>query len=158
MPFYYDVTRSVTTNGSANTESQHFRVLTVSNQKMFRLMGLYGACQSGTAGGARVRLKTAGVAGSLGTAQIPAKRNADSPAADTTWFNDASALTAGTTLTTRLTVGMAQTGGMGGWVALEMDHALSLKPNGGPNGNAEIYTIANGASIAADLTAEFQEN
>ena len=42
MPFYYDLFREVTTNGSADTLSSHFRLLSIANQLPVRLVGLYG--------------------------------------------------------------------------------------------------------------------
>jgi hypothetical protein len=155
---YYDLKKAITTSGSAGTLVTHFRLLTVANQMMARLMGLYGAARFGTAGGAQLRVITAGTAGTGGTAQTPTKRNPNFRAADTTAFDDTTAITAGATPVTRLTVGVAQTGGMGGWVALEIDHAIALLANGGANGNLEIGSVANAASVLADVTGELQEN
>jgi hypothetical protein len=134
------------------------RALTTTAQATVRIMGVYGACRSGTAGGAQLRVKTFTTPGSGGTSTTPSKRNGNSPAASSIWANDATALTAGTTAVTRLTIGLAQTGGMGGWVALEVDHALALLTGSGASGNMEIYSISNAASIAIDITTEFQEN
>jgi len=158
MPFYYDVKKVVTTNGTANTLSTHFRFLTVANQMVARFMGLYGAARFGTAGGAVLKLIRAGTAGTGGTSQTPAKRNPNARAADTTALDDATTITAGATPVTHLSVGVAQTGGMGGWVALEQDHAPAMLPNGGANGNMEIGSLANSASVTVEVTAEFQEN
>lgn len=158
LPAYYDVSRATTTSSGAASESEHVRALTTTAQATVRIMGVYGACRSGTAGGAQLRVKTYATVGSGGTSQTPAKRNANSAAASSVWTNDASAITAGTTATTRLTIGLAQTGGMGGWVALEIDHALALLTGGGANGNMSLFSIANAASIAIDTTTEFQEN
>jgi hypothetical protein len=47
---------------------------------------------------------------------------------------------------------------MGGWVALETDHAPALLPNGGANGNLEIGSLANAASVTLEATSELQEN
>jgi hypothetical protein len=158
MPFYYDVNRNTTTNGVANTLSTHLRFLTIANQKMARIMGLYGAARFGTAGGAVLRLIRGGAAGSGGTSQTPGEANPDTPAAETTAFNDATAITPGTTPVTQLTVGVAQTGGHGGWVALETDMGKAMKPNGGASGNMEVGSLANAASVAVEITADFQEN
>jgi hypothetical protein len=157
LPFYYDVNRPITTNGTTLTESIHLRALTVANTIGARLTGLYGTCRSGTAGGASLRVKTWATASTGGTSQTPAKRRSGSPAANCTWFNDASAITGGTTQTVRLGVGMAQTGGMGGWMPFEADDALELAPNGGANGNLDVDSIAVGTSVAGDITAEFAE-
>jgi hypothetical protein len=159
MPFYYDFTRALTSNGSAGTESTHYRMATAANQESARITGLYAASRFGTAGGAQIRLKTnSGTAASGGTAQTPAPRNSrGSVAAQLTVFNDASAITAGTTLTTRVTIGFAQTGGMGGWVATEPSAAVQMMPNATNPINAEITSLASSASVTYDLTCEFAE-
>lgn len=158
MPFYYDTHRETTTNGSGSTESQHLRFQSAANQESARIVALYGSCIFGTAGGAKLRIKTASSIGSGGTSQTPAKRNPNNPAAGLTAFNDATALTAGTgTVTERLAIGMAQTGGMGAWVALEPSAGISLLPNGGANGNAEVWSEANAASVPIDITVEHAE-
>lgn len=165
MPFYYDVKKTPgtpgtahTSNGSANTLSTHFRALTVANQKMARICGVYGSARFGTAGGGSLYVVRAGTAGSGGTANTPGERMPDIPAADTTWFDDATAITAGATPVSQLTVGVAQTGGQGGWVGLEVDHMIGMKPNGGANGNLELASKFNAASVTFDATVEFQEN
>jgi hypothetical protein len=154
MPFFYDINQSVTSNGSANTETNHLRLLTVANQETAKIVGLYGAARHGTAGGAQLRFKTWATASTSGSAATPAKRHPSYPAASTTAFT---APTSGTTATVRLTVGLAQTGGTGGWVALEPSAALTLLPNGGANGNGDVFSIANGTSVAIDYTLELSE-
>ena len=159
MPFYYDVTRALTTNGSAGTESTHFRVATVANQESARITGIYAASRFGTAGGGQIRLKTnSGTAASGGTAQTPTPRNSrGAAAAQTTWFNDGTTITAGTTLTTRVTIGFAQTGGMGGWVATEPSAAVQMMPNATNPVDAEVTSVASSTSVTLDFTAEFAE-
>jgi hypothetical protein len=129
----------------------------VANQKVSRIAGVYGSARFGTAGGGSLYVVRPGAAGTGGTANTPAKRNPDYPAADTTWFDDATAITAGTTPIQQLSVGVAQTGGQGGWVGLEVDHMLSMKPNGGANGTLELASKFNAASVTFDATIEFQE-
>lgn len=157
MPFYFDTVRATTTNGTTLTESPHLLGLTAANQRVASLRGLYGTARSGTAGGASLRVKTAGTAGTGGTSQTPAKRESGQPAAGLVVTNDATTITPGMTLTVRLAVGLAQTGGNGGWVALEPAAALSLMPNAGANGNMEIYSIAVGTSVPIDVTMEHAE-
>ena len=113
MPYFYDLNRAETTNGSANTESMHFLGKTVANQETLGIYGLYAASRFATAGGAQLRLKTnQGSTASGGTAQTPTPKNIrGSVAAQSLWSNDATSLTSGLTLTTRLSVGFAQTGG-----------------------------------------------
>lgn len=159
MPYYYDVTKAITTNGSAGTESSHFRIATVANQESARITGLYVASRFGTAGGAQLRLKTnTGTAASGGTANTPGQRNIrGNPAAQTTVFDDTTTITPGATLKQRLTVGFAQTGGMGGWVATEPAAAFAMMPNAASPVDVEITSLAAAASVTADATIEFAE-
>jgi hypothetical protein len=158
MPYYYKVNRQATTNGSGATESQHLRAATVANQALARIMAIYLAARSGTAGGILARVKQFATIGSGGTATTPSKSNALDRAADTTWFNDATALTPGTSTNSPGTsVGAPQTGGQGGWMPPEADGAYTLQPNGAGNGNFELYSIANGTSVPVDVGAEFKE-
>jgi len=156
MPCYYDVVRETTTNGSANTRSPHLLFLTGANIRA-KIVGLYGSCQSGTAGGATLFGETASTAGSGGTTYTAGPRNALYPAATTVVTTDATTITTGTTLKSRCFAGLAQTGGMGGWVALEPDHAILLRPSGGANGNFEVASKANGTSITVRAQVEFSE-
>jgi len=152
--FYYDVNAAQTSNASANTENQSARALTVANQRTAAIMGLYVAARMAAAGGLVMRLKTAATPGTVGGATTPGKRDADAPAAATTWFT---AHTVGTTLTTRQIIGCSAQGGFGGWFAAAIEQALILKPNGGANGNAEITNISGLSSTLFDLAVEFAE-
>jgi hypothetical protein len=157
VPMYYSINRETSTNGSANTRSPHLLALTGSGVAA-RIVGVYGSCQSGTAGGASLLLDVADTsAGSGGTAGTELKRNPSYPSATTVLTTDASAITPGSTLQTHVAVGLAQTGGMGGWVALEPDHALALRSGGGANGNCEVASKANGTSITLRATLEWAE-
>jgi hypothetical protein len=159
MPFYYDLTRAITTNGSAGTESTHLWGTTIANQETVGVSGLYIASRFGTAGGAQIRLKdNTGTVASGGTAQTPVPRNRrGSAAAQSAWKNDATAITPGATLLTRVTVGFAQTGGMGGWVATEPTAKIQLMPNATNPVDVEITSLASSASVTGDLTVEFGE-
>jgi hypothetical protein len=159
MPFYYDLTRAITTNGSANTESTHLWGKTAANQETVGISGLYIAARFGTAGGAQIRLKdNTGTTASGGTGQTPVPRNRrGSPAAQSIWANDATAITPGATLLTRVTIGFAQTGGMGGWVATEPTAKIQMMPNATNPVDVEITSLASSASVTADLSLEFGE-
>lgn len=154
MPFYYDINTNYTSNGSAATETDHLRLLTVAEQETCHICGIYAAARFGTAGGAQIRVKTFGTASSSGSSITPQPRNPNSEAANTTGYT---APTAGSSPATRLTVGMAQTGGMGGWVALEPSHAFALLANGGAKGNADFFSICNAATVLFDLSVEINE-
>lgn len=165
MPYYYSVDKTpgtpgtmYTANGTPNTKSTHARLLTVANQQIARVISLLVNARFNTAGGAMLALIRGGAAGTGGTANTPSKKNPLSRAADTTAFDDAAAITAGTTPIQQLTVGFAQTGGQGGWVALEIDDAFAMQPNGGANGNLEVASFASTASVTFDATVNLQEN
>jgi hypothetical protein len=159
MPFYYDMTFSATTNGTTNTLSTHLGFRTVANQLTARVVALYAAAKMAAAGGGCLLLTRCATANSAGTA-IGApnginKRHPDSPTAGTTVFTSP---TAGGTPSVQLKVGFAQTGGQGGWVALEPDHAFTMKANAGASGNGEIGSLAVGTSQLVDITCEFNES
>jgi hypothetical protein len=159
LPFYYDLNRITATAASGGTEASHLAGKTVANQETVGISGLYVSGRGGTAGGATVRLKhNTGTVFSGGTAQTPAPRNLrGAPAAQSTWVNDATAITAGTTLVQRLSIGFAQTGGMGGWVATEPTAKVQMMPNTTNPVDVEITSIANGATLPIEITAEFGE-
>lgn len=158
MPFY-DVTRSTTSNGSANTESTHLWGNTVANQEPVSLIGAYAAARFATAGGGQLRIKdNTGTTASGGTTQTPSPKNRRSaPAAQSAWKSDATAITPGTTLVIRSTVGFAQTGGMGGYVAPTPQGAIQMLPNAINPVDVEITSVAAAASVPIDITVDIAE-
>jgi hypothetical protein len=157
MPAYYDFARDLTSNGTTGTLSTHFRFLSVANQAVGRLVLLCGGCRFATAGGGILRVVTAGAAGTGGTAQTLQPKRPTFPAAATTLFNDASAITPGTGPILRIVIGLAQTGGMGGYTPAEPDDAVQLMPNGGANGNMEIGSMFNGTAVTFSISGDFSE-
>jgi hypothetical protein len=166
MPFYYDLNYSVTTAGTAGSEATYMAGKTVSaNQETVSLVGLYLASRFGTAGGAQARIKTLGNGGTAatgGTPQTPFSRNLRASAAgltaQSTWLNGTNTITPGTgTLTTRITVGFAQTGGMGGWVPITPQDAIQMMPDTLNPVDAELTTLANAATVTCDSTLEIGE-
>jgi hypothetical protein len=147
-----------TSNGSANTKSTHLRALTIANQMSTRISLISASARFGTAGGSMLAAIRGGAAGTGGTANTPNKKNPNDRAADSTWFDDGTAITAGTTPVQQATVGFAQTGGQGGWVGLEIDDMLLLLANAGANGNLEFASFCNTAAVVFDATIGFQEN
>lgn len=130
----------------------------MANQQIARIMGLFAAARFGTAGGASLLLIRPGTIGSGGTANTPAsKKGTINRAADTTAFDDATAITPGATPIQQMAVGFAQTGGMGGWVALETDDGFAMMPNAGANGQLEVGSKANTASVTFDPSINLQE-
>ena len=158
MPFFYDLKRAFTTSGSANTEVTELVGKTIANQQIMAIYAIYGACRFSTAGGAQLKYKTCTVtAATGGTAQTPTSKNALQPAAQSTWVDGATAITPGGTLAVRATIGMAQTGGMGGWQALMPQDAFQFQPNTTNPIDGELTTNASAASVTGDLTVEIGE-
>jgi hypothetical protein len=152
--FVYDYNQTFTSNGSAATESDHWRFLTVAEQETAKLKDWYGTARSGTAGGGSLRIKTFTTPSTGGTSYTLNKKNPNNPAAQTTAFYTP---TAGGTPVVRLAVGLAQTGGQGGYLAPTLPDSIDLLANGGANGNLDIFSIFNAASIALDISGSIQE-
>jgi hypothetical protein len=152
--FYYDVNNADTSNGTPGTENMSARALTVANQSTAAIMGMYVSGRMATAGGLIFRLKTMATAGTVGSAKTPAPRHPNAPAASTTWFT---AHTVGATPTVRQHIGCSAQGGFGGWFAANPEQAITLKPNGGATGNAELTNVCGLASTNFDWTVEFNE-
>lgn len=159
MPYFYDVSRAFTSNGSAGTESCHLWGKTAANQETASVSGVYVASRFGTAGGGQLRIKSnSGTATSGGTATTPTPRNIrGNVAAQSVYAHDGTAITTGGTYLVRATVGFAQTGGMGGWVATEPQAKIQMMPNTISPVDVSFYTVCNAASVTGDLTVEFGE-
>lgn len=159
MPFGYDIQRSATTNGSANTESTHLWAKTAANQETVSILGIYCGARGSTAGGGQIRVKdNTGSTASGGTAQTPlAKNRRGNPAAQSVWANDATAITPGGTLLVRLAVGFAQTGGMGGYVPITPQMAIQMMPNATNPVDVEFLSICSSTGVPIDLTVEIGE-
>jgi hypothetical protein len=159
MPFFYDVQRVTTSNGSANTETTHLAVKTVANQETAGIFGVIGTARSLTAGGGQLRTKhNTGTVYSGGSSQTPAPKNLrGAPAAQASWVNDGSAITPGTALVLRSSVGFAQTGGTGGLQPIQQQAAYQLMPNSTNPIDMEWTSIMASASIAIDITVETGE-
>jgi hypothetical protein len=164
MPFFYDLNHNSTTNATANTASQVIWAKTIANQETLGLYGLFAGAKSGTAGGGLLRLavstsSTGGMA-SGGTAVTPFDKNFRSPAAQSVWANDVSAITGSTGPTSRLSVGFAQTGGMGGYVPLVPTAAIQMIANSTVTFNPtdwEFTSIAFSSTVNYDYTIDIGE-
>jgi hypothetical protein len=162
---YYGFSRSATTNGTGNTCSAHVRLLTVANQQVCSVVQLMASVRNSTTAGSgflQIRKYTVGPTSVGGTALAATPQNPTSAAAATTPFSDATAFTsfpnsADTALTRIGSIGFAQTGGQGGWVALERDNAWALLPNAGANGNLELASFSATASQALEVSGQFLE-
>ena len=159
IPIYYDINRALTSNGSANTESTHWWVKTAANQETVAFKGIYLASRFATAGGAQFRVKSnTGTTASGGTAQVPNAKNLRlGVAAQSVWANDATAIVNGTVLLPRLTVGFAQTGGMGGWVPVEAADAIVMMPGATNPVDYEFVSNAATANVTFDATIDLSE-
>ncbi len=159
MPFYYDINRSTTTNAAEGTETTHLWAATVSNQPCMGIYAVYFAPFGTAAIGAAVgRLKTnAGPTASGGTAATPKSRSPLAPPAQSVWKNDASAITAGSALTTRISIGFAQGGGTGAWSPRKSSAEVQMMANATNPVDIEFTSIASASKIPVDVTVEFSE-
>jgi hypothetical protein len=159
MPFYYDVVRATATNGTTLTESTHLFAVTAANQETVGISGIFVSARGSSAGGGTIRAKTnSGTVASGGAGQTPAAKNLRAPAAQSTWKNDASSITPGGTLATRIVIGFAQTGGPGGWVAAENSEKIQMMANGASPVDFEVTSLAVATSVPIDLTVNFSES
>ena len=159
MPAYYSFNRAATTAGSANTCANHIRLLTIANQQNCAVVQLMAAVRNSTTAGSGI-LSVANYAQSSsagGSALTPVEMNPKGSAAETTVFSDATAFTSFPAVTRLFSIGYAQTGGQGGWVALERDNAVILNPNAGAAGNLSLESFTATASQALEVSGQFLE-
>lgn len=158
MPLYYDLNFAFTSSGSAGTEITTMWGHTAANQETVNIIGLYGTCRGGVAGGASLRLKdNTGVTASGGTSQTPLPKNRRLTAAQSLWLNNGTAITNGTVLLTRYSVGLAQTGGQGGYIPITPFAGVQMMPNSTNPIDVEVTNLCNGSSIPIDQTLEIGE-
>jgi hypothetical protein len=159
MPYFYDINRQTASNGTANTETTHLWGKTIANQETTAIYGVYAASRFLTAGGGQINVKqNTGTTASGGTGTTPSPKNIrGSVAAQSVWANDASAITPGATLVTRLTVGFAQTGGMGGYVPIVPSAAIQMMPNATSPVDVEMTSDMATASVTFGLTVDIGE-
>lgn len=153
--FYYDVYRAQTSNATLNTEDKVAAMRTIANQRTCGIASLKLAGRYNGPGGVVLRLKTCATISTGGAAITPGKRDPGAPAAETTVFD--STYTAGGTPVIREVVGVAAQGGYGGWFAATPEELVTLRANGGANGNAELTLIAGLASVPVEATLLFAE-
>lgn len=159
MPLFYDLAGAHTSNASGGTSSTHLWGKTAAEQETVGIYGIYGSCRAGTAGGVTLRLMAnSGTTASGGTGQTPQAKNLRyGVAAQSIWNNDGTAITPGATLTERLVVGCAATGGQGGYVPITAQAALQMQPNATNPVDVELTSIAANASVAFDALVEIGE-
>lgn len=159
MPFFYDINRQTTSNGSAGTETSHLWGKTIANQETTGIYGVYAASRFLTAGGGQINVKhNTGTTASGGTGTTPSPKNLrGNPAAQSVWANDATAITPGTVLVLRLTIGFAQTGGMGGYVPIVPTAAIQMMPNATNPVDVEITSDMASNSVTFGLLVDIGE-
>jgi hypothetical protein len=160
LPFYYDLNTSATTSGtSGNSQFQTYGFTNTTNQETLNIVGVYAASRFGQAGGAQLRVLTgfnSTNSTSLGTAQTAQPRNLiRNPAAVSSWLNGP--LIFNSTLTPRLTVGFAQTGGMGGWVPITPQDGIQATVGRFNPSDINFLSQASNASVTYDQTIEMTE-
>jgi len=144
-----------TTNAAGGTLTDHARFLTAAGrQAIIRACYLTGRANAATTitgiSVRIIRLATASTAGTVGSSR---PRDPGAPAATVT-FNTAP--TIGTTATLQQAFGCGKAG-PGGWVAQDPDSGILLAPGGGANGNADVVSGAQEASLNFDATLEHIE-
>ncbi len=122
-------------------------------------MNMYAAARFGNAGGCILRVKdNTGTVFSGGTAQTPRAKNLRAaPAAQSTWVDDTTTITVGTTLLIRAMAGFAATGGQGGLVPLVPGDAIQMMPNTTNPVDIEFTSIASQASVTFDMSFDILE-
>ncbi len=158
MPYFYDLEFGFTVTTSETTQMAGKQVAAGA------VLGIYGFmmnARSLTAGGASGRTKTNTAGGTVfsgGTAQTPTTKEPRAPAAQSTWVNAGTAITAGTTLLVRNSVGFAQTGGQGGMQPITPQAAVQVEGGTTPNPvDVEFTNISATATVVGDMTVEIGE-
>lgn len=161
MP-WYDLKRSTVTNAAAGSESTHMAGKALAPCETVSVMNMYAAARMGNAGGNILRLKTNTAGGTVfsgGTAQVPTPKNPRMPAAQSTWVDDTSAITIGTTLLLRGMAGFAATGGQGGLVPLVPGDAVKMVAGAAASNpvDIELTSIASQVSVNFDMSLDILE-
>lgn len=157
MPFFYSIApgANVATSGTANTEVDHLRTLTVAARPAYvtgcRVQGK-GAGLTAISG-IILRLFRFATPSTVGTTITPRPRDAGSVAARLTAFT---APTIGATPTLQEAFGCGAAG-PGGWVAEDAEAAIALDPAGGANGNLDLMSASGTVSLNLEYGLTFKE-
>lgn len=157
MPFVYSISpaANVTTNGTANTDTDHLRTLTGSTRRA-AIQGLFliGKGAGLTAiSGIVVRLARYSTASTSGSSITPRPKEPSAPASQLTAFTGP---TVGTTQTVQQSVGCGAAG-PGGWVARDSDSMIGMEAGGGSNGNVDAISQSGTVSLNFEYSLEFVE-
>lgn len=146
-----------TSSSAANATTDASKITSGSNVDT-RIVGVYVAAYSTTAGGYDLRVTRTQTIGTGGSAYTLVPRDGTAPAAVATASTNNTTAASGT-LTTQLTVGAPATGGMGGWIMVDPDAAIKLNRGGSTtSGSVDFLDICAVASVTADHTIEVVEN
>lgn len=157
MPFVYNTgpSANVTTNGAANTDTDHLRLLTGAT----RTANIQGFTMGGKGAGLTaisgivLRLVRFATASTAGSALTPRPRAPGAGAAVLTAFTGP---TVGTTQTLQAT-GYSGAAGPGGWVARDGDSCIQLEAGGGANGNLDAISQSGTVSLNFEYSIEHNE-
>lgn len=159
MPYVYEsslaTAGNLTTNGTANTETETFRLNAVANGRNVGLQAVYaigkGAGLTAISGIAfRIISWTTGA--TAGTAITPSPKDENGPAATAT---AASRPTAGTTRINRVVFGCGAAG-PGGWVAPNPDSLISIRAAAAPR-SIDALDVSGTVSLNFEISFEHQE-
>jgi hypothetical protein len=155
--FAYEVAphANVTTSGTANTEVDHLRILTVASRgaSITRLLAQGKGAGLTAISGIMLRLNRYGTPSSAGSSETPNPKHPAAPAAITTAFTGP---TVGSTPTAQLAVGCGAAG-PGGWVARDSVEKIHLEAGGGADGNVDVLSVSGTTSLNFEYSLGFEE-
>lgn len=151
MAFYYSSSFLHTTNGTANTETDAFRYLTVSPRPCNITRMIFGTSGAPTLDAQIfVDVRRMSTASTAGSAFVPEKHEPGSQAAVTTPFTTP---TKGTPNTNPLIYQALNQRGTWQWTSgTNIDEAIALITAGGANGNIDFLSNASAISVPVRVT------
>ena len=162
MPMGYDVGGIGVAATTTSALMASLLTTTATNKPSCSITGVWcniGGVAMTTAGGYYFIGSTWQTVGVQTTTTTPAKKNFLNPAASTLAINAAANGSVGTgTQTTRITVGVAMTGGTGFWMASMPDMAWTLPEGGSVNGYGDFTSRGPTASALMNFQIEFFES
>lgn len=161
MPMGYDLGSIGATSTTTSTMHMSFLTTTAANKPSCSITGVWaniGGNAMTTAGGGYFEGSSWQTVGTQTTTTAPNKKNFLNPAASTGVVGIAANGAVGTgTQSSRITVGFAQTGGPGFWMATTPDMAWTLPQGGTVNGYGDFLSRTASASMLVNYQIEFSE-
>lgn len=161
MPMSYDIGNIGVTFTTTSTMQASFLTTTSANKPSCAITGVWanvGGNAMTTAGGGYFEGSTWQTVGTQTTTTAPNKKNFQNAAAATGCVATAANGAVGTgTQFSRITVGFAQTGGPGFWMATTPDMAWNLPQGGTVNGYGDFISRTASASMLGNFQVEFSE-